>query len=259
MHARAITAGQRVGEDDRSGAEGSMAAAAGGTTTQRPDDVESQREHGEDGSRGEQKQEQRRPLLVKRRSLAADDGGGGMSPVQRAISQTYQSTAHLAKLLPTGTVLAFQLLSPVVTAQGHCVRANRAMAAALLALCALSCFVLSFTDSFRDAATGAVRYGFATTGGLWVIDGGAPLDDPRAAVAYRIRFLDLVHAVVSVMIFAAVALLDQNVVTCFYPVPSEDARQVLTVLPIAIGVVGSMLFVTFPTTRHGIGFPLSQH
>jgi hypothetical protein len=32
---------------------------------------------------------------------------------------------------------------------------------------------------------------------------------------------------------------------------------VLTVLPIAIGVVGSMLFVTFPTTRHGIGFPLS--
>ncbi|CAD6271218.1 unnamed protein product [Miscanthus lutarioriparius] len=95
--------------------------------------------------------------------------------------------------------------------------------------------------------------------GLWVIDGGAPLDDPRAAAAYRIRFLDLVHAVVSVKIFAAVALLDQNVVTCFYPVPSEDARQVLTVLPIAIGVVGSMLFVTFPTTRHGIGFPLSQH
>ena len=139
------------------------------------------------------------------------------------------------------------------------VAANRAMAAALLALCALSCLVLSFTDSFRDAATGAVRYGFATTRGLWVIDGGAPLDDPRAAAAYRIRFLDLVHAVVSVKIFAAVALLDQNVVTCFYPVPSEDDRQVLTVLPIAIGVVGSMLFVTFPTTRHGIGFPLSQH
>ncbi|KAG0519210.1 hypothetical protein BDA96_09G244800 [Sorghum bicolor] len=236
-------------------------ASAAGTTTQRRvgDDVESQREQGDDGSsRREQEQEQRRPLLEeRRRSLAADDGG--MSPVQRAISQTYQSTAHLAKLLPTGTVLAFQLLSPVVTAEGHCARANRAMAAALLALCALSCFVLSFTDSFRDAATGAVRYGFATSRGLWVIDGGAPLDDPRAAAAYRIRFLDLVHAVVSVMIFAAVALLDQNVVTCFYPVPSEDARQVLTVLPIAIGVVGSMLFVTFPTTRHGIGFPLSQH
>ena len=187
------------------------------------------------------------------RVMAASAGSGTMA------DKVMTSTSNLAQLLPTGTVLAFQLLSPVVTAQGHCVRANRAMAAALLALCALSCLVLSFTDSFRDVATGAVRYGFATTRGLWVIDGGAPLDDPRAAAAYRIRFLDLVHAVVSVMIFAAVALLDQNVVACFYPVPSEDARQVLTVLPIAIGVVGSMLFVTFPTTRHGIGFPLSQH
>lgn len=125
-----------------------MAAAA------QRDDVESRRDGGEN---------ERRPLLEKR---SAGDGGGGsggngMSPVQRAISQTYQSTAHLAKLLPTGTVLAFQLLSPIVTNQGHCdVEANRAMAGALIALCALSCFVLSFTDSFRDAATGgAVRYG----------------------------------------------------------------------------------------------------
>ncbi|CAD6271219.1 unnamed protein product [Miscanthus lutarioriparius] len=237
-------------------------AAAAGTTTQRRggDDMESQREHGDDGSSHREQQEQQQPLLEKRRrSLAANDVDGGMSPVQRAISQTYQSTAHLAKLLPTGTVLAFQLLSPVVTAQGHCVRANRAMAAALLALCALSCLVLSFTDSFRDAATGAVRYGFATTRGYGSSTAARRWTTPRAAAAYRIRFLDLVHAVVSVKIFAAVALLDQNVVTCFYPVPSEDARQVLTVLPIAIGVVGSMLFVTFPTTRHGIGFPLSQH
>uniref|UniRef100_A0A0E0A2S6 DUF679 domain membrane protein 7 n=1 Tax=Oryza glumipatula TaxID=40148 RepID=A0A0E0A2S6_9ORYZ len=229
-----------------SSSSASMAAAA------QRDDVESRRDGGEN---------ERRPLLEKR--SAGDGGGGGsggdgMSPVQRAISQTYQSTAHLAKLLPTGTVLAFQLLSPIVTNQGHCdVEANRAMAGALIALCALSCFVLSFTDSFRDAATGgAVRYGFATPAGLWVIDGGAPLD-PQAAAAYRLRLLDLVHAVVSVMVFAAVALFDQNVVSCFYPVPSEGTRQVLTALPIAIGVVGSMLFVSFPTTRHGIGFPLS--
>ncbi|BAF18236.1 Os05g0562800, partial [Oryza sativa Japonica Group] len=60
-----------------------------------------------------------------------------------------------------------------------------------------------------------------------------------------------------IIIIIAVALFDQNVVSCFYPVPSEGTRQVLTALPIAIGVVGSMLFVSFPTTRHGIGFPLS--
>uniref|UniRef100_A0A0D9WJQ1 Uncharacterized protein n=1 Tax=Leersia perrieri TaxID=77586 RepID=A0A0D9WJQ1_9ORYZ len=194
---------------------------------------------------------------VESRPLLAN-GGDGMSPVQRAISQTYQSTAHLAKLLPTGTVLAFQLLSPIVTNQGHCDAsgANRAMSATLITLCALSSFVLSFTDSFRDAATNAVRYGFATPRGLWVIDGGAALD-AEAASAYRVRPIDVVHAVVSVMVFAAVALFDQNVVSCFYPVPSEGTRQVLTVLPVAIGVVGSMLFVAFPTTRHGIGFPLS--
>ncbi|XP_062232650.1 protein DMP6-like [Phragmites australis] len=226
------------------GVEGSTAMVAA-----RNGDVEALREHDEGYH------EQQRPLLAKR--SAVEDGGGGMSPIQRAISQTYQSTAHLAALLPTGTVLAFQLLSPIVTAQGHCIRANRAMAGALVALCALSCFVLSFTDSFRDA-NGAVRYGFATYRGLWIIDGGAALD-PQAAAGYKLRFLDFVHAAVSVMIFAAVALFDQNVVSCFDPAPSEDTRQVLTVLPIAIGVIGSMLFVTFPTTRHGIGFPLSQH
>ncbi|KAL6848941.1 hypothetical protein ACP4OV_021524 [Aristida adscensionis] len=235
------------------GGEGSSAMTPAAAEA-RHDDVEAL--HGSDGGSSEQK----RPLLEKRPvAVVAEDGGGGggMNPMQRAISQTYQSTAHLAKLLPTGTVLAFQLLSPIVTVQGHCLPSNRAMAAALVALCALSCFVLSFTDSFRDAG-GAVRYGFATVRGLWVIDGGAPLD-PAAAARYRLRFLDFVHAAVSVMVFAAVALFDQNIVSCFYPVPSEDARQVLTVLPIAIGVVGSMLFVTFPTTRHGIGFPLSTH
>ncbi|KAK1698817.1 hypothetical protein QYE76_015514 [Lolium multiflorum] len=203
--------------------------------------------------------DEEQPLLAKRSPVVLRDGGGngGMSPMQKAISQTYQSTAHLATLLPTGTVMAFQLLSPIVTNSGHCLPSNRAMESALVSLCALSCFVLSFTDSFRDGK-GAVRYGFATLRGLWVIDGGAPLD-AQAAAPYRLRFLDLVHAVVSVMVFAAVALFDQSVVSCFYPVPSEDVRQVLTVLPIAIGVVGSMLFVTFPTTRHGIGFPLSQH
>ncbi|EEE64691.1 hypothetical protein OsJ_19546 [Oryza sativa Japonica Group] len=229
-----------------SSSSASMAAAA------QRDDVESRRDGGEN---------EKRPLLEKR---SAGDGGGGsggngMSPVQRAISQTYQSTAHLAKLLPTGTVLAFQLLSPIVTNQGHCdFEANRAMAGRAQRRFARfpASSSGSRTASAKPPRGGAVRYGFATPAGLWVIDGGAPLD-PQAAAAYRLRLLDLVHAVVSVMVFAAVALFDQNVVSCFYPVPSEGTRQVLTALPIAIGVVGSMLFVSFPTTRHGIGFPLS--
>ena len=198
----------------------------------------------------ELQQDQRHPLLSNRA-----DGTDNLSPMQKAIGQTYQSTGHLAKLLPSGTVLAFQLLAPTMAKQGHCGDMNRMMTGGLVILCALSCFALSFTDSFRDEK-GKVRYGFATFKGLWVIDGGAILD-PHAAAEYRIKFLDFVHATVSEMIFIAIALFDQNVVSCFYPIPSEDTKQVLTSLPVAIGVIGSMLFVIFPTTRHGIGIPES--
>lgn len=177
---------------------------------------------------------------------------------QNAIIQTFKSTAHLANLLPTGTVLALQLLSPVLTNQGTChAAANRAMTLCLVALCGLSCLVLSFSDSFRDEA-GAVRYGLATFRGLWVIDGIPPLPPPEVVAKYRIRLVDFVHAFMSVLVFAAVALLDRNVVSCFYPVPSGETRRILTWLPVAIGAICSMLFVIFPTTRHGIGFPLSS-
>ncbi|KAK2966374.1 hypothetical protein RJ640_021518 [Escallonia rubra] len=70
--------------------------------------------------------------------------------IQQAISQTFQSTAHLANLLPTGSVLAFQLLSPIFTSQGDCDAVGQYLTAGLIALCGLSCFLLSFTDSFKD-------------------------------------------------------------------------------------------------------------
>ncbi|KAH1048531.1 hypothetical protein J1N35_039315 [Gossypium stocksii] len=177
--------------------------------------------------------------------------------IQIAISQTFQSTAHLANLLPTGTVLAFQLLSPIFTNQGDCDSVCRSMTAGLILLCGLSCFFSSFTDSFRDK-DGNVCYGLATFNGLWVIDGSATLP-PESVAKYRLRFIDFVHAFLSILVFAAVALFDQNVVNCFYPAPSRQAQEMLTALPVAIGLLGSMLFVVFPTTRHGIGFPLSAN
>uniref|UniRef100_A0ACD5VZ83 Uncharacterized protein n=1 Tax=Avena sativa TaxID=4498 RepID=A0ACD5VZ83_AVESA len=166
----------------------------------------------------ELQQDQRHPLLWKR-----TDGTNSLSPMQKAMGQAYQSTGHLAKLLPSGTVLAFQLLAPTLAKQGHCGDMNQVMTGGLVILCALSCFVLSFTDSFRDEK-GKVRYGFATLMGLWVIDGGTTLD-PHAAVEYKIKLLDFVHATVSAMIFVAIALFDQNVVSCFYPIPSEDTSK----------------------------------
>lgn len=104
--------------------------------------------------------------------------------IQRAISQTFQSTAHLANLLPTGTVLAFQLLSPIFTNLGNCDSVSKSMTAALVALSGASCFLLCFTDSFRDSK-GNICYGFATFRGLWVIDGSTTLP-PQLAAKYRL-------------------------------------------------------------------------
>ncbi|XAR59186.1 hypothetical protein NMG60_11014886 [Bertholletia excelsa] len=175
--------------------------------------------------------------------------------IQKAISQTFQSTAHLANLLPTGSVLAFQLLSPIFTNQGKCDSMSRSLTSGLVILCGLSCFCLSFTDSFKDKK-GNICYGFATFHGLWVIDGSATLP-PEEAANYRLKFIDFMHAFMSIMVFAAVALFDQNVVSCFYPQPSDETQEILTSLPVGIGVVCSMLFIVFPTQRHGIGFPLT--
>ncbi|PKA47259.1 hypothetical protein AXF42_Ash017204 [Apostasia shenzhenica] len=198
--------------------------------------------------------EEKQPLL--RREITVNPPDIQLSPAQKAIAKTFQSTAELAKLLPTGTVLAFQILSPLLTNGGDCLPTNRSMAAALVLLCALSCFALSFTDSFRDAG-GKVRYGFATFRGMWVIDGTAQLTATEAA-AYRMRFIDFAHGFMSVILFAAIALLDPNFVSCFYPSPAPETEQMLVGMPVAMGVLGGAFFVTFPTTRHGIGFPLSS-
>lgn len=179
------------------------------------------------------------------------------SLIREAISQTFQSTAHLANLLPTGTVLAFQLLAPIFSNQGQCDSVSRFMTAGLVALCGLSCFLLSFTDSFKDK-NGNVCYGFATIRGLWIIDGSDTLP-PEFAAKYKLRFIDFIHAFMSILVFAAIALFDQNVVGCFYPAPSHEAQEILTALPVGIGVICSMLFVVFPTQRHGIGFPLTSN
>ncbi|CAN1169666.1 Protein DMP3 [Linum perenne] len=173
---------------------------------------------------------------------------------QRAISQTLTTTANLANLLPTGTLLAFNLLTPIFTQHGTCSAAAAPLTLILLCLLAASCFLASFTDSVTVG--GHVYYGFATSTGMFLFD--CP-DPPRKEelTRYRIRFVDWVHALLSVLVFVSVALRDRNVVSCFYPVPGQDTKQVLDAVPIGIGVVCSLLFVVFPTRRHGIGYPLT--
>ncbi|EEF35953.1 protein DMP3 [Ricinus communis] len=177
---------------------------------------------------------------------------------QRAISQTLTSTANLANLLPTGTLLAFQLLTPIFTNNGACDSVTRPMTLCLLALLAISCFLSSFTDSVKSSDGKQVYYGIATFKGIFLFDCPDPVGAGLKDLSkYKIRFIDGVHSVLSVLVFIAFALRDKNVVSCFYPMPKHETQEVLNIAPVGIGLICSLLFVVFPTRRHGIGYPVT--
>ncbi|KAJ1393153.1 Protein DMP [Sesbania bispinosa] len=180
------------------------------------------------------------------------------TPTQKTIRKAFKGTAHLAKLLPTGTVLIFQTLSPAFTHQGQChTMTSKVMTIGLLTFCSISCFLMSFTDSFRDER-GKVRYGVASLNGLWIMDASVRILVEEAP-KYRLRFIDFFHAFGSILVFGAIALFDESVVKCFVPKPSEEAKELLVSLPIGIGLLCSVLFIVVPSQRHGIGFPLSRN
>ncbi|CAN8326280.1 unnamed protein product [Cochlearia groenlandica] len=179
------------------------------------------------------------------------------SKVQRVMRKTFKGTAHLSSLLPTGSVMGFQIMCPVLTHQGQCPTiTSRWLTSFLVFACASSCFFLSFTDSFRDPQ-GKIRYGFATSSGLCVMDGSVTLTDEEKQ-KYKLRVLDFVHAIMSMLVFFAISMFDQNVIRCLFPVPSEETKELLTSLPIIIGVVCAGFFLVCPTRRHGIGSPLTK-
>lgn len=168
------------------------------------------------------------------------------------------STANLANLLPTGTLLAFNLLAPAFTNHGACDATTTLLTRGLLAALALSCALASFTDSVRAPADGRVYYGVATPRGLWLIDYPPAAPPPPDTAAYRLAFVDFAHAALSLAVFAAVAARDRNVAACFWgPQPDRETAEMLDILPLGVGVACSLLFVVFPTRRHGIGYPVT--
>ncbi|XP_061371896.1 protein DMP3-like [Gastrolobium bilobum] len=179
---------------------------------------------------------------------------------RRALSQTLSGAANLANLLPTGTLLAFQILTPVFTNNGICDSVTRPLTIGLLLLLGLSCFLACFTDTVKTS-DGQVYHGLATLNGLWLFD--YPDPDPSTSGLpdlrkYKVRFIDFVHALLSVLVFCAVALRDKNLLRCFYPKPEHQTLELLDILPVGIGFICGLLFVVFPTTRHGIGYPVTS-
>lgn len=119
-----------------------------------------------------------------------------------------------------------------------------------------------------NASDGRIYHGIATFKGLWlfdyspvnvnVMDSSSTIILPAELSKYKIRPIDFVHAFLSVFVFFAVALRDNNVLTCYYPQPRrETTKEVLDIVPLGIGFLCTLLFVVFPTTRHGIGYPVT--
>ncbi|XXG54351.1 hypothetical protein AAC387_Pa03g2257 [Persea americana] len=59
----------------------------------------------------------------------------------------------------------------------------------------------------------------------------------------------------TLMVFAVVALLSPNVVGCHYPSFESTQKTLLVVLPSVVGFISSAVFAVFPHIRHGIGYP----
>ncbi|XP_028804333.1 protein DMP2-like [Neltuma alba] len=165
------------------------------------------------------------------------------------INAILSGTARLNVLLPTATILAFSIFTPILTDDGECSVLSRWLMGVFLAILAASCVLFTFTDSFRTAS-GRLCYGVATFRGIWTFNGGRK--KPCEPSDYRLRWSDLFYAALSLVSFLAFAGLNHDVVKCYYPgIP----RKVTNTVPLVVGFVVSVLFVVFPSRRRGIGYP----
>ncbi|KMT07049.1 hypothetical protein BVRB_6g153780 [Beta vulgaris subsp. vulgaris] len=171
--------------------------------------------------------------------------------VAKSVQKTLSKTSMLAHFLPTGTLLTFEMVLPSIYGVGECSSVTTIMTIILLILCALSCFFFHFTDSFK-APDGRVYYGFVTRNGLAVFKPGLDVEVPKED-KYNVHFADFVHAMMSVMVFMAIAFSDHRVTNCLLPGHAKEMEEAMESFPLMVGVVCSCLFLIFPKARFGVG------
>ncbi|ERN07477.1 hypothetical protein AMTRI_Chr12g241970 [Amborella trichopoda] len=190
-------------------------------------------------------------MADKTASSSSTKKGSGSAP--GVMDRTIAGAVNITRLLPTGTVLAFQLLSPLFTNNGYCHPINKYFTGVLLLFCNFSCGFVCFTDSYTGK-DGNTYYGVATRTGLWT-SSSDPDSSSLDFSTYKVVLGDWVHAGFSILVFAVVALLDPNTVNCYYPSMGTDQKALLMGLPPAVGFLSSIVFALFPNRRHGVGYP----
>ncbi|XP_065859712.1 protein DMP8-like [Euphorbia lathyris] len=183
--------------------------------------------------------------------VAAKEPGKKRRAMAKGVQSTLSKTSMLVNFLPTGTLLTFEMVLPSILKSGECTHVAVLMLLLLLSLCALSCFFFHFTDSFKGS-DGKVYYGFVTPNGLAVFKPGLAVHVPKDD-RYKVGLTDFVHAIMSVMVFVAIAFSDHRVTHCLFPNHVKEMEQVMDSFPIMVGLVCSGLFFVFPNTRYGIG------
>ncbi|KAM3207936.1 hypothetical protein ACQJBY_062921 [Aegilops geniculata] len=177
-------------------------------------------------------------------------------PASKTTDKVMSSAANLAQLLPTGTMLAYQALSPSFTNHGKCEASNQWLTAALVIILAALCILFSFTDSVlgRDQK---LYYGVATPRGFNVFNFSDEEEKlkwtPAEFRRLRIRPLDFLHAIFTALVFLTVAFSDVGLQNCFFPNAGRNTTELLKNLSLGIAFLSSFVFMVFPTKRKGIG------
>jgi hypothetical protein len=181
----------------------------------------------------------------------------GARPKATATDKVMSSAANLAQLLPTGTVLTYQALSPSFTNHGQCQPSNQWLTAALVIILTALSLAFSFTDSVvgRDQK---LYYGVATPRGFNVFNFSDEEEkqrwDPAEFWRLRLRPLDFMHAIFTAVVFLTVAFSDVGLQKCFFPNAGKNSEELLKNLPLGMAFFSSFVFMIFPTKRKGIGY-----
>ncbi|XP_076900248.1 protein DMP9-like [Bidens hawaiensis] len=171
--------------------------------------------------------------------------------LSKSVQKTLSKTSLLVNFLPTGTLLTFEMVLPSIYGKGQCTGVSTLMINFLLAICTCSCFFFHFTDSFHGP-DGKVYYGFVTPSGLKVFKPSAEIEVPNDD-RYKVGITDFIHALMSSMVFMAIAFSDHRITNCLFPGHGKEMDEVMQSFPLMVGTVCSSLFLMFPNTRYGIG------
>ncbi|KAJ7550707.1 hypothetical protein O6H91_07G113400 [Diphasiastrum complanatum] len=170
------------------------------------------------------------------------------SKVVKFLGRAFGNVVQVTKRMPTGTLLAFNIFQSASLPTGACGLTQKIYTGSLLGFWGIASFVLAFTDSYR-APDGKVYYGIATWSGLWTAQ--IKLSAKESA-PYKLTARDFAHATLSVVVFFVSSLSSDDVVGCFFPgMPKVVAKS----SPALTSLISTLMFIFFPSTRHGIDYP----